>query len=127
MNPWPSEYPPAPRPAVVGWFKAYCGVLCAMYLFSTALSAVFFVVSPVDLDMSPTEALIVGGLLLTVSLPLLAACALPFFLRPRPWVWVYDIVIICLGMTSACCLPACIPLLIFWLRPEVKRYFGREP
>jgi hypothetical protein len=28
-------------------------------------------------------------------------------------------------MTSACFLPFCIPLLIFWLKPEAKHYFGR--
>jgi hypothetical protein len=33
-------------------------------------------------------------------------------------------VIICLGMTSACFLPVCIPLLIFWIKPETKLYFG---
>jgi len=47
------------------------------------------------------------------------------FLRPKPWVWIYDLVIICMGMTSACFLPAAIPLLIYWLKPEVKAHFGR--
>jgi hypothetical protein len=28
-------------------------------------------------------------------------------------------------MTSACFLPACIPLLIYWIKPDVKAYFGR--
>jgi hypothetical protein len=28
-----------------------------------------------------------------------------------------------LGMTSACTLPICIPLLIFWLKPETKAFF----
>jgi hypothetical protein len=40
--------------------------------------------------------------------------------------WVYDLVVICLGMTSACILPASVPLLIFWLKPEVKSHFGKN-
>jgi hypothetical protein len=39
--------------------------------------------------------------------------------------WVYDLVVICVGMTSFCCMPVCIPLLIFWIKPEVRAYFGR--
>lgn len=51
---------------------------------------------------------------------------LPLVLGPWPWLWTYDLVIICLGMTSTCILPASIPLLIFWLKPETKRYFGKS-
>lgn len=67
-----------------------------------------------------------GGLLLTISLVFIVACFLPFILAPRPWLWVYNLVIICLGMTSACYLLACIPLLIFWLKPETQRYYGKN-
>jgi hypothetical protein len=75
--------------------------------------------------MTPTEAKVVGALLTCVSGAFLAASAAPFLLPARPWVWIYDLVVICLGMTSACFLPATIPLLIFWIKPEVKAYFGR--
>ena len=47
------------------------------------------------------------------------------FLKPRPWVWIFSFAMICLGMTSACFLPACIPMLIFWIRKDVKEYYGR--
>ena len=47
------------------------------------------------------------------------------FLPRRPWVWIYDLVLICLGLTSVCCLPATIPLLVYWLKPEAKSWFGR--
>jgi hypothetical protein len=35
-------------------------------------------------------------------------------------------VLICIGMNSCCLLPASIPLLIFWIKPETKTYFGRK-
>jgi hypothetical protein len=31
----------------------------------------------------------------------------------------------CIGLTSGT-LVVCIPLLIFWLKPEVKAYYGKE-
>ena len=46
------------------------------------------------------------------------------FTKPKPWTWVYNLVVICLGLTS-CSMIFCIPLLIFWLKPECKNYYGR--
>src|SRR5262245_44812644 len=112
-----------PQPGVVTWFKVYCGALCLLYLATAAASLIFFLVDPVDLEMSPVEARVVGGLLLVMGLGFFVVCALPLVCRPRPWLWTYDLVVICLGMTSACCIPICIPLLIFWTKPEVKEFF----
>jgi hypothetical protein len=38
-------------------------------------------------------------------------------------VWIYQIVLIGLGLTSVCCLPATVPLLISYVKPEVKAWF----
>lgn len=108
------------------WFKIYAGVLVLLYLAMTAISLVFFLMDPAELEMGRTEALVVGSIVLVVGLVFTAASAVPFFAGPRPWSWVYSIVLICLGMTSACFLPFCIPLLIFWLKPEVKAYYGKQ-
>ena len=48
-----------------------------------------------------------------------------FLLPPRPWAWIFHLVLICIGMTSGCTLPASVALLIFWLKPETRVYFGR--
>lgn len=115
---------PAPPP-VLWWFRLYCLVLCVIYLLTALAGIPFLVLSPADLDMPPAAARLVGSGLMIMGLGLLAASAAPLLLRPRPWVWVYNLVIICLGLTSACFLPACIPLLIYWIKPEVKAHFGR--
>jgi hypothetical protein len=56
------------------------------------------------------------------------ALAAPFavapFLPRRRWVWVLHVVLIALGMTSCACIPATVPLLIFWIRPETQAWFG---
>lgn len=113
-------------PKVVAWFKIYAAFLCVLYLAVAAASLFFFLADPEEIDMSTTVARLMGALWLLMGLALFAACLLPLLVSPRPWLWTYDLVIICLGMSSACFLPACIPLLIFWLKPDTKGYFGRS-
>jgi hypothetical protein len=72
------------------------------------------------------EGLITGVMVLGICVPLCAAFTAGIFLKPAPWVWVYDIVLIAIGLTSCLTMIASIPLLIQWLKPEVQRYFGRS-
>jgi hypothetical protein len=123
METW-TPAPPAPPP-VLWWFRVYCLVLCTLYLLTALVGIPFLVLSPADLDMPPMVARLVGVGIMLMGVVLLAASAAPLFLQPKPWVWVYDLVIICVGLTSACFLPACIPLLIYWIKPDVKAHFGR--
>jgi hypothetical protein len=116
-----SEYP-----KVLFWFKVYLSVLSLMYAVCIALGVCFVFFQEFSARITDEENLVVEGwLLLIAGVVLLAATLLPFFLKPKPWVWVYNLVIICLGMTSSCLVIACIPLLIFWVKPELKKYFGR--
>lgn len=113
------------EPAALMWFKVYAGALGLVYVATAALSLVYLFMDPADLAMSRVEARVFGALLLVMGLGLAAGCLLPLFLAPKPWVWTYDLVVICLGLTSCCCMPICIPLLIAWLKPEMKAYFGK--
>ncbi|MFQ3578264.1 MAG: hypothetical protein SNJ52_04565 [Verrucomicrobiia bacterium] len=113
-------------PKVLLWFKLYCGFLCLLYLACATSSLFFFFADPSDTEMSVTTARIIGVFFLLTGIVLFVICLIPLILAPRPWLWTFDLVVICLGMTSACCLPACIPLLIFWLKPDTKRYFGKS-
>lgn len=117
--------PGAPTPAVVTWFKVYCGVLAVLYLLFAGMGVIYFVIPAEEMEMAEAEAKIVGSVFIGMGGLFFVAAILPFFLPRRPWVWVYDLVLIALGMTSACFIPACIPLLIFWLKPEAKQYFGK--
>lgn len=77
-------------------------------------------------DDPEMQSLIVQGILLAICGPPFAlAHALPFVLPRKSWVWVYNLVLICGGMTSCCCLPASIPLLVYWIKPDVKLWFNR--
>jgi hypothetical protein len=117
---------PAETPKVLAWFKVYSALLAAVYFAFVGASLIFFLMDPSELDTTKTGALLMGLMLLGIGLVFTAAFVLPFFLKPKPWVWIYNLVLICIGLTSPCCMPASIPLLIYWLKPEVKAYFGRQ-
>lgn len=68
-----------------------------------------------------------GMLLVVMGLVFAGLFAAGLFLPPRPGVWIYGIILITIGFSSACCMPFCIPLLIYWLKPETRVYFGRSP
>ncbi len=115
-----------PKPKAVFWYQIYCGTLAAVYLVVAAAGAVLLALPAASLEMQEAEKFITAGICLAVSLPLLAASLLPFCFHPRPWLWVYGIVLIAVGFTSCCFWPICIPLLVYWLKPDVQGYFGRN-
>jgi hypothetical protein len=113
-------------PKVVFWFKFYTTVLGLIYLALGGMGFFFLLLDPAQLEMGPTEARAMGLMFILLGFIFAAVFLLPLVLPARPWVWLYDLVLICIGMTSACFIPACIPLLIFWMKPATKAYFGRQ-
>ncbi|HEX8695646.1 MAG TPA: hypothetical protein VF746_24745 [Longimicrobium sp.] len=116
---------PTRRPAVWSWFVAYCAVMVLIYLLVAAAGVFFLVADPAMLDTEPAEAKAMGLIMIALGLVFAAPFAAAPFLPRRPWVWVYGIVLIALGMTSVCTLPAAIPLLVYWINAETKAWFGR--
>ena len=115
---------PDARPSVIPWFTAYCVLMALMYGVFAVLGIVLLFV-PAASQSDRMVALIQGVVFLALGVALAGVFGVAPFLPRRPWVWIYDLVLICLGLTSVCCLPATIPLLIYWLKPEAKGWFGR--
>ncbi len=113
-------------PKVIWWFKVYAGFMCGLYLITAGFSLIFFLADPAKLEIPAITERAIGALLLVLGLAFFGAFLLPFIAKPRPWLWTYDLVLICIGMTGACILPASVPLLIYWLRPEAKAYFRKS-
>jgi hypothetical protein len=86
--------------------------MAALYILVSLFGIVLLVLPAETLQMRPAEKLINGILMTVTYLPLAAIFLSTSFLPRKPWVWIYDIVLIAIGMTSCCCLPATIPLLI---------------
>lgn len=80
-----------------------------------------------DEETSATFWIVYGAFIAFLGLALAGVFVAALFLPAKPWVWVYHVVLICLGLSSVCCLPVCIPLLIQWLKPDVRAHFGRDP
>jgi hypothetical protein len=113
-------------PPVYTWFVVYCILMALVYLTLAVMGLVLGFIQP-DREMSAAEAKVMGTVFLILGLVFFVAYGSAPFLPRKSWVWTFGLVLICLGLTITCCLPACIPLLIFWLKPEMKAFYGKIP
>ena len=114
------------RPKVITWYNVYLWTLAVMYALAASAGVALFFVPATQLGMDDTEKIILAFVCLVVSVPLAVASLLPFAVNAKPWLWIYGIVMIAIGLTSCCFWPLCIPLLVAWIKPDVQRYFGRD-
>jgi hypothetical protein len=128
---WRDPYPRpalAARPRVLPWQLAYCAAMALLYLLLTAAGAAMAIfheeMADPKSDPDGTGAIIMGLLMALVCLALTAAYAAAFVLPRRRWAWVYHLVLIAIGLTSCACIPFSLPLLVFWIRPEVQAWYG---
>jgi hypothetical protein len=118
---------PSKTPAVWVWFVVYCIVLCIGYLCCAGLGLFLLVAGPQlggEADHLPMR--LVGAAYMLLGFVFLIPTAFGPFLPAKPWAWVYGLVLICMGFTSCCCIPFSVPLLIYWIKPEGRAYFGRD-
>jgi hypothetical protein len=109
--------PPKPPP-VVFWYKVYVVFNVLMYL---AVAAVIAAISLFASDSFKDE---LGPAMILIVMA--GACGffaiaylVSLFFPRRPWAWVYDLV-----FTGCFTLPFSVALLIFWIKPEAKGWFG---
>ena len=118
---------PDARPPVWPWYVAYCVFMALVYLV-VAIIGVGLVFIAFAEDATDREELytlvamgvVYAGLGLLMSLLYVAGPLLP----RRKWAWVWGIVNIAIGLTSPCCMIVSIPLIIFWIKPETKAWYG---
>jgi hypothetical protein len=108
------------------WYRVYCGVMIVIYLFSIGLGAFFMSFAPETREYSSEETFIMGIFYAALGAVFLIVSVVALLLPRKPYNWVVGIVMMALGMTSCCFLPFLIPLLIYWVKPETKAYFGRN-
>lgn len=115
---------------MLAWYRGYCLAMSLLYVVVFAAGIVVAVMHDALAEDGESSAIFwisYGAVIALLGLVLAGAFVAALFLPARPWVWVYHLVLICLGLSSACCLPVCIPLLIQWLKPGVRVHFGRSP
>lgn len=124
------------RPSVITWFKVYTGLMVLIYLvvilvgillYANADSFVGNDVRPgSNVPADPVEAQLMGMVYAALGVVLSLVFAVGLVIPRRFWGWVYGIVLIAIGLTSCCFWPITIPLLIFWIKPEVKDWYKNE-
>jgi len=113
-----------PRPGVILWARIYATLFAVMYLVAT-FGGVFLLYAGSDLSGDKAGEAMVEGVIMVVLCPALMVLSVVAAVAPRKkWGWILNVVLIGLGCTSCMCMPASIPLVIFWLKPEVKRWYG---
>lgn len=108
------------------WYRIYCGIMALLYLALTVFGIILTAAPFESREFSATELMTMGVVYAILGAILFFAFAVATFLPVRPYNWVVGIVMMALGMTSCCLLPALIPLIIFWFKPETQRFFGRN-
>jgi hypothetical protein len=116
---------PSPEPPkVLVWFRVYTGCMTAIYVLCALAAPLIFFAGTRSGGEDAVVLKIQAGVLLLVGLVFAVVFALPFVLPRKRWVWIYNLVLICIGLTSCCILPAAVPLLIYWIKPEAKNWFN---
>ena len=108
-----------PKPQVWTWYVVFALAMAFMYLMCLGGGAMLAALAENEQDK------VQGVIMAVIGLPLLGLYGSAPFFPKRPWAWTFHLVLIALSGTSACCIPVCIPLVIFWLKPETKAFFGK--
>ncbi len=98
-----ANYPGRPRLGVVTWYFVYAFAMAVLYLLCIGLGIAFLFITP----SNPSDNLVIPGIaILIVSIPLTIMFGIAPFLPRKKWVWIYGIVLIAIGLTSICTMPA---------------------
>jgi MFS family permease len=141
FNPQPNDFQPPQEafepggePQVCKWFRVYCVCFLLLYILvgiGGALIAVFANEIAADSSNPDKETerignMITGILMAGISLPLCIVFIVGLMIPRRRWGWIYGFFPIAIGLTSPCCMPASIPLLLFWLKQKNQRWFDPD-
>lgn len=124
----PDEQHQASAPAAVTYMRAYGGVVGALYL----VSGLFIVFALLKDTLAKAGGEVLAGLAFAAVAGTICGVMAALHLAVlvggrRPWVHTVATVAVALDLTSACCWLPGIPLLIVWLRPDVKAFYTDPP
>lgn len=107
-------------PKVKFWAKVYDIVMILLYLLVVIVGA-FILISADEIAKNDPQGgsvavRVVGGVYLVLGVVLTALFVVPFFWTKGTGAWVYQLVLIVLGLTSCITWPLTIPLMIYWIK-----------
>jgi hypothetical protein len=122
-----AEYIQAERvPEGVTYFRIYATIMAVLNAL-LALGGLVMMFTPLFAPLKAsgdTEIWLVGLFYGGIGTVFFIPWVVTLFGGRKPWVHTMGTVMIALGMTQICCLPVLIPILITWLKPETKSWYG---
>ena len=110
------------------WYVIYCVAMAILYLLCSLGGVILLVNVDNIASMDPTtesmEIWLMGLLLIVLCVPLMFLYGAAPLLPKNRLGWNVGLVCIALGMTSTCCIPFAIFLLIGWINEATRSYFG---
>jgi cation transporter-like permease len=108
------------------WYRAYCAFLVLLYVAVTIGGIALAVIRPESSEYRAEEFMLVGIIYAVTGAVMAVVFTVALLLPPKPYNWIVGVIMIAIGMTSCCFVPVCVPLLIYWFKPETKAFFGRN-
>lgn len=109
-----------PPPAVITWQLVYLACMTVLYLLFAVMGIVFLINADTfaanDPTTDATEVQIMGAIYAVLGVGLAILFAGGILVRRGMVGWVYNLILIGIGLTSCCFWPATIPLMIFWIK-----------
>lgn len=105
------------------WYRVYCFFMALMYLAVAGFGVFFFFLLQSDEvrnDEDRVTLILTGAMLLIMGLAFALVYLVGLIWTRGNGAWILGLVLIVIGLTSCLTLPAALPLMIFWLKPEVK-------
>ena len=122
---------PMTEPKAVGWARTYALAFTLMYglcalggVLLVGLGATGHVTQSHHRDGGEQ---IVQGVIMTVmgiGLAILSGMTWKRTDQRTKSAWMFHMVLQAIGLTSCCCIPFALPLLLQWNKPEVKQWYG---
>lgn len=108
------------------WYRMLCSVIVVGGIFWAIVGLMAILGSYSQNTENPASAFN-GGLFMLLSggIPALLYL-LGVIFPPRSWSWIFGILLLILALVSCAFAPFAIALIIFWMKPETRRFFGRN-
>jgi hypothetical protein len=108
------------------WYIIFCVVMSLVYVLVALGGVALLVFAPAAPASERLEATVRGVACVIVGPLFLIPYAAAPFMGKKPWTWYYGLGLLVFASTGGCCLwPITIPLIVQWLKPDIKAMFGR--
>lgn len=114
------------RPKIMPWYHAFCWLM-ALSNVGLCLLGIWMVRDPYPFEselFKPDLIREVGWMAVGMGAVFTVLHAAMTWLPVKPWAWVSHLINILVPLIFCCPAVICVPLLIAWMRPEVKAYYG---